>query len=164
MVEAQFQTVYDLAQTGYDAWHSVSTGLILSAIGAAMVLFPSLLKTTTSGWRIFAWVYFLFAVGWTVIVFSTTYGTYSFLLGRLQSGEYQIAEGIVENFDPIPEEGHKHESFDVAGQHFEYSDFDLSRGGFNNAASHGGPIRAGLYVRISHVKGVIVRIEVRRSP
>ena len=47
---------------------------------------------------------------------------------------------------------------------FQYSDFMYS-GGFNNTASHGGPIRPGLQVRVCYLPGpsddenVILRLE-----
>ena len=38
----------------------------------------------------------------------------------------EIVEGYVENFEPMPYEGHAQESFDIEGVHFEYS-IDSSR-------------------------------------
>ena len=79
-----------------------------------------------------------------------------------------VVEGPVENFVPMPYQGHSLESFDVAGVHFAYSDYVLTSG-FNNTSSHGGPIRQGLYVRIHYVRlgrsedaNSIVRLEIRR--
>jgi hypothetical protein len=66
----------------------------------------------------------------------------------------------VRNFKPMPYAGHAEESFDVAGVPFRYSDYQVSVG-FNNTASHGGPIREGLPVRISFVGNTILRLEIR---
>jgi hypothetical protein len=79
---------------------------------------------------------------------------------------YEVAEGYVTNFHPMPIEGHQHESFLLDGQYFEYSDYETSFG-FNNTASHGGPIRKnGQYLRISYVKSgkdnIILKIEIRQ--
>lgn len=82
-------------------------------------------------------------------------------LSWARSGDFQVVEGEVRDFKPMPPEGHARESFTVSGVRFDYSDFDLSTGSFNNAASHGGPIHAGLYVRISHHHGRILKIEIR---
>lgn len=78
---------------------------------------------------------------------------------------YSIVEGKVENFDPMPAEGHKSESFDLQGIHFEYSDYNPSYS-FNNSASHGGPIWGdGQELRIGYVqenrKNYILKIEVK---
>jgi hypothetical protein len=72
---------------------------------------------------------------------------YRYYHGLLQNGKYTIIEGEVENFVPMPYEGHSRESFTVKGVRFSYSDFDNTPG-FNNTSSHGGPIKGGLYVRI----------------
>ena len=51
------------------------------------------------------------------------------------------------------------EQFDIAGVSFSYSDYVITAG-FNNSASHGGPIREGLPVRVCHRNGEILRLEV----
>ena len=77
-----------------------------------------------------------------------------------ESQDYKIVEGLVENFHPMPMSGHDTERFTVGGIKFEYSDFDLSKGGFNNTSSHGGPIREGLPVRIAYKNGRILKLEI----
>jgi hypothetical protein len=79
-----------------------------------------------------------------------------------ERGSHRTAEGVVENFDPMPFEGHKPESFTVRGQTFAYSDYDITPY-FHQSASHGGPIRADMRVRILHIDGKILRIEVERG-
>ena len=68
-------------------------------------------------------------------------------------------EGEVADFVPMPAAGHAMEHFCVQRVCFSYSDFVLN-GGFNNTSSHGGPIRAGLPVRIAYLDGVIVKLEI----
>jgi len=70
-------------------------------------------------------------------------------LQAYQKGEYQTVEGTVTHFDPMPYEGHKTECFSVQDKRFCYSDY-LIAPGFRNTASHGGPIRSGLPVRIAY--------------
>jgi hypothetical protein len=68
------------------------------------------------------------------------------------NGNYEIVEGIVTNFDPMPYGGHKQETFDVNGIGFSYSDYDNDRRRtFKNTRSHGGPIYAGAYVKIFYI-------------
>jgi hypothetical protein len=83
-------------------------------------------------------------------------------LEQARSGDFQVVQGEVRDYKPMPSRGKGSESFTVNGIHFSYSDGDLSRGGFNNAALHGGPIREGLYVRICHRDGRVLKIEVRK--
>ena len=89
------------------------------------------------------------------------------LVGLARSGSAQVVEGIVEGFHPMPVTGHDTERFTVAGESFAYSDYEIT-GGFNNAASHGGPIKSGLPVRITFVqdsmRNIIVKLEVGATP
>lgn len=94
-----------------------------------------------------------------VLVF-TTGGVWSSFAAHWQSFEYLkkacsksdslTVEGKVDKFDPMPVEGHRNESFSVAGKRVSYSNFDLTNPGFKNATSHGGPIQPGLLVRIRY--------------
>ena len=70
-----------------------------------------------------------------------------------------MVEGVVKNFRPMPYEGHQDECFSVQAQTFCYSDYVVTVG-FNNSASHGGPIREGLRVRVSYIGNTIIRLEV----
>jgi len=73
--------------------------------------------------------------------------------------DYSIAEGTVANFHPMPYSGHQNETFSVNGVEFSYSDYVLVPC-FNNTASHGGPIRDGLRVRIAYSGNCILKLEV----
>lgn len=82
----------------------------------------------------------LFVLGWGWIVGTGEISGYQEVRRILAQEEYQTVEGIIENFDPMPSGGHKHESFTVNEVKFEYSDFNEAFYGFNNTKSHGGPI------------------------
>jgi len=81
------------------------------------------------------------------------------LLDAVNVQHVAIAEGPVTNFKPMPYSGHAMERFCVLAECFEYSDYVIT-GGFNNTASHGGPIKEGLPVRVTYVGGVIVKLEI----
>jgi hypothetical protein len=76
---------------------------------------------------------------------------------------YKTVEGKVTNYHPMPAGGHDTERFTVDSVQFEYSDYDLTDYGYNNAASKGGVIKEGLYVRIGYFnngnQNVILRLE-----
>src|ERR1700751_953950 len=78
------------------------------------------------------------------------------LEGALRNGHYQVIEGPVDNFEPMNDCGKKHQSFSVRGVYFRYSDFIVDQC-FNDSSTHGGPIRAGLLVRVSYVDRCILR-------
>ena len=85
-----------------------------------------------------------------------------------RNNEYEIVEGKIENFDPMPYSGHQQESFKVAGIPFDYSDFTGNYYGFHNTASHGGPITTnGQEVRIGFItdeygQNIILKIELKK--
>jgi hypothetical protein len=101
------------------------------------------------------------SVIWTIVAFAVTFPDYYQLRKRYRDHQYSVVEGTVENFKPMPYEGHENESFTVKGVRFEYSDYAVSPG-FNKTSSHGGPIKQGIQVRISHIGNVILRLEVLR--
>jgi energy-coupling factor transporter transmembrane protein EcfT len=152
--------VFDIRNSGLRTWWFPSAGLFFVAIGVALARFRYRFakKGLPSS---FPWLFLGFSVFWTCLTTVATVGSYVSLRHALSSGNYQFVEGIVHNFKPMPYEGHAMESFDVAGEHFEYSDYDITSG-FNNTSSHGGPILDGVYVRIRHRSGTILHLEICR--
>ena len=73
-----------------------------------------------------------------------------------------MTEGVISDFHMMPASGHENEWFVVNGKRFEYSDYAMTAG-FNNTASHGGPIRKGLQVRVHHVGNEIAKLEIARN-
>lgn len=59
----------------------------------------------------------------------------------------------------MPYEGHQDECFRVKNEKFCYSDY-VVQPGFHQSASHGGPIREGLPVRIAYSNGQILRLDI----
>lgn len=89
---------------------------------------------------------------------------YRATVGAYQRGDYQIVEGYVEDFHPMPAQGHDQESFTVNGVEFEYSDY-TEQFGYHNARSLGGVITGdGQHLKIGYTNyqwlgNVIVYIE-----
>ncbi len=76
---------------------------------------------------------------------------YNKIVAAYQQGDYLTVEGYVENFHPMPKEGHDTEEFDLSGVHFEYSDYNVQQG-YHNALSHGGVITGdGQHLRIGYI-------------
>lgn len=67
-------------------------------------------------------------------------------------GAYEIVEGHVENFIPMPASGHSKESFEIKGVRFEYSENSISSG-YSKTKYHGGVIREnGQYLKIGYIR------------
>ncbi len=156
-----YTTVFDLGEVGYRAWWFPTFGLVFVVIGVLLAWFRRR-HPPAGGSTGLQMVVPLLLVGfsllWTFGTFMQTYGEYWRLSRALRSGNVQVVEGRVSGFVPMPFEGHSSERFCVNGACFVYSDFVVTPG-FNNTASHGGPIRLNLPVRVTYAHGVIVRLE-----
>ena len=64
---------------------------------------------------------------------------YKNIVVAYQEGQYETVEGRVENFVPMPYEGHAQETFQIDGVGFAYSDYSTILG-YHNAKSHGGVV------------------------
>lgn len=158
-----YRAVFDITDAGFKSWTFSAHGLIFVVIGIVLVLSR---KTVPGRWAknpganlAFVIVYLGFAIVWTISSFLDTRCEYVQLATAVREGRAEVAEGIVTNFKPMPVSGHAMESFCVSGRCFSYSDFVISAG-FNNTASHGGPIREGLRVRVTFVGNEIAKLEV----
>ncbi len=153
-----YVTVFEITQKPFEWWFS-AIGVIFVVMGIVFVVvgrkWPSQKRAKATGYGAL-----VFALLWTLLAFGSTFPVYRRCIEAYRSGNYSAVEGIVENFHPMPYEGHQDECFSVQGQRFCYSDYGIQPG-FNQSASHGGPIRAGLPVRIAYYEGQILRLEVR---
>jgi hypothetical protein len=134
------------------------------AAGLAVVAGGLGLSLVLRNWsRVFAFALVGLAALWTLGAGFWTFGRFLAARSAVSSGQAQVVEGTVTDFHPAPREGHEDESFTVNGVRFTYSDYALT-GGFRQTASHGGPVRGGLHVKIHYVpslqRNVIVKLEI----
>jgi hypothetical protein len=161
----EYQTIFDVTTAGYRNWDFSAFGIPFVAIGALLVT----KRRSLPGWwgdrprasSAFAYFFLVFSLLWTLIAFVSTYSDYSSLAQAVKSNSATVTEGIVHDFKPMPVTGHSMERFCVSDRCFSYSDFNVTAG-FNNTSSHGGPIREGLVVRVTHVRGSIAKLEVAK--
>src|SRR5439155_24976642 len=102
-----YTTVFDVTQSGFRYWWLPAAGLMFIAVGAGMFVF--------SGRRLFATFILLFACFWTLISLASTTSDYFGLATALRHNHCELVEDRVEDFVPMPYQGHKDESFVVAG-------------------------------------------------
>lgn len=99
----------------------------------------------------------------TAIVLPDQIKMYNHTVGAFKRGDYNAVEGFVENFHPMPKEGHDSESFSINGIPFEYG-YTISFG-YHKVKSDGGVITGnGQHLRIGYtcynwLGNVIVYIE-----
>ena len=161
-----YVTVFDVTRSGYRQWSFAAFGLTFVAVGLAI---PTLIRLgifrKQPPWmeKWFPRVFLGFAIFWTATSFLATYTEYRGAVHAMRSQQAHFVEGTVSQFIPMPYTGHAMESFVVQGVRFEYSDYAITAG-FNNTASHGGPIREGLPVRIWYRGNEILRLDVAKRP
>jgi hypothetical protein len=113
---------------------------------------------------VFGIIFASFAGLISIVLVPAMFGEYFKTKSVYDNKQYQTTEGVVENYHPMPASGHDSERFTVNGIEFEFSDFDVSDYGYNNAASLGGAIKEGLKVRIGYFdnghKNVILKLEI----
>ena len=161
-----YQVAYDIQEVIYPGWWIFGTGILFLSIGLGIILFGdtkllnSILEKSTKQRVVMPIISCIFGTVWVVIgIFN--YSNFAALRGAAKNGSTEIVEGKVEQFVPMPYEGHAQETFIVNGRYFAYSDYDATKG-FNHTQSHGGPMKEGLQVRITHVDGSIVKLEIAK--
>ncbi len=109
------------------------------------------IKVETKIIKLFCLAGILFVAFLSAIILIAQLDMYNKTVGAYSRGEYQIVEGYVENFDPMPYSGHADESFEINGVKFSYSDYNIHTG-YNNTKSHGGVIKEnGQHLKIGYV-------------
>lgn len=150
-----YDTVYDISQGWIEGWPFLAGGALLTVTGAVLVSAPQLAERLLPGGtkgrlrRVFSWIFFGFSLLWTVIVATSMIPAHLSLQAAVRDGTCRVAEGVVQDFEP-GDANRKPERFRVAGVPFSYSDSQIN-GGFNQTNGSGGPVRAGLRVRICYM-------------
>jgi hypothetical protein len=154
----EYRTIFEISNKGFTWWFAL-VGLLPAIPGAA---FWAVRKGHQDSWRVKLSRYFFpgFALLWLCVASIPMWLDYTRLQNAYRKGAFSIVQGEVENFHPMPPQGHSAECFSVKEERFCYGDAIISAG-FNNDSAHGGPIRAGLPVRIAYVGDDILRLEVR---
>ena len=160
-----YETLFDAASAPADSTVLVG-GAILAVMGLVLLRLDTesaLVRQTPFRGRPVAWR--VFRVAWLLIALAVVIGESWSRLAPRGAGEAMVVEGLVEDFVPASASGPNFESLTVIGVRFRYSD-GYHRRGFHQTSMAGGPMRAGLMVRIHYVgpadDPTIVRLEARR--
>ena len=154
-----YHVVFDVLQTGSQLAVCLFIPLFLlvpGAVGWALKRSPdpqSILKG-----KIFLFIS-IASFGVSLVVATISFVEYHQMKVALAEGEYQVTEGIVKEFAPIPSSGPPVESFTVGGTPFHYgSGWDSL---VFNAAWNRRYILNDAQVRITHRGVNILRVEVK---
>src|ERR1700722_4273604 len=172
-----YHVVFDCTQLPRNATQLVSSVNTAHAVVLTVVLL-ALLIAVTLGRRVLGELRLVFCIA---LITAGYVVTYYYLLPRsfrlvnvepttsaVCRAPSKVASGAVSEFIPMPYGGHAMEHFCIRELCFNYSDYELT-GGFNTTSSHGGPIRAGLSVRVTYVESpvlfrpVIVKLEIENQ-
>ena len=86
-----------------------------------------------------------------IISIPEIFSEHFYLKECLETETYLVVGGFVEDYHPMPVEGHDTERFSINGVEFEYTVFEDSLG-YNVPASHGGAVKEdGQYFRICYL-------------
>jgi hypothetical protein len=162
----RFETVFDVAEAGYQSWLFPVIGIFFVIVSAAMVIFPKEVGLLLHGQpksRLYAWGLLASATVGTTWTLAATYSDYLLARNALLSRDYAIVEGPVTDFIPMRLDGKGAEKFTVDGHQFSYSNFPIAAG-FNSTRSNGEPLRNGTYVRVTYDRrDSILRLEIGRQ-
>jgi hypothetical protein len=153
-----YHVVYDALQTGSQLAICLFIPLYLLVPGAV----GWALKTSSDPHSVLKEKVFLLisivGFGISLVVATISFVEFHQMKSALAEGDYQVTEGIVEEFVPMPSSGQPVESFRVGGASFHYgSGWDSIV--FNSGWNHGN-IHNHAQVRITYRGDNILRVEV----
>ncbi|EDN65662.1 membrane protein [Beggiatoa sp. PS] len=158
-----YKIVFDIFTEGYKSFIFVIFGILFILIGYFLQLNTKhKVKNISQKMKVwFANFYFWGSLLITVLLFLMLLVSYIIGCYLLMTEKYEVVEGIVTDFIPMPYSGHSYESFVVNGKRFSYSQYSMGPE-FHHTKSHGGPIDQGVQVRISYINNKILRLEIAK--
>ncbi|MFN5071490.1 MAG: hypothetical protein ACK5R0_03590 [Bacteroidota bacterium] len=162
-----YRTVFEVTDKGFDMMNLMPVVFIIVGLGISWfnIKYNKSTLPKKKFTIVFGFVFSGFGLIISLLTIPSSISSQQKTKEIFETKEYKIVEGEIENFNPMPYEGHAVESFTVKGVYFEYSDYILWDA-FNNTASHGGPIKNnGQLVRLSYItvdeENRILKIELK---
>ena len=109
----------------------------------------------------------LFITAWAVVWllmhnFPVMFQRNDRLVSADRGGRCEVSEGFVEVLREQPAHGHSSGDRIVVGSRQLEVDYFYATPAYRDTIAHGGVLRAGAYVRVCHIDGAILRVELRR--
>jgi hypothetical protein len=164
-----FQTIFDASQQGL-SWMWLATPMIgLGFVAMGIYWIRTQAKSPGYGREVgmlLAGLFAMFGACFSIWFVANTISDHNQAMQSLQKGTALVIEGPVDNFT-VSAFG-KAENFTVKGIQFSYSEFSDSEG-FHHTSAYGGPMKAGLFIRIHYItlegdpsEPAILKLEVRK--
>lgn len=97
------------------------------------------------------WIVGVFAICLFILLITVHIIDYKEKKYILENNQALVVEGYVEEYHPMPFEGHDTEHFKIDDVYFEYSNFEYLNG-YNRPASYGGVVKEnGKYLKIKYI-------------
>jgi len=169
----EFETVFEIAlgqsEILTDAFFRVVGGVVVLALWLGLlVLYIYRRNTDKRRPKVFA---LIFLPAWAVIWISSSYSWFSSanreldsLVSAYQIGAYEVAEGPVQVLRTQPKSGHAPgDLVSVGDTQFEINYFKSTHA-YHKTLAYGGHLREGVYAKVFHDNGRILRIDVKGNP
>jgi hypothetical protein len=164
---SDFVTVFEIARQSNGVW---SDNVFRLVIGLAVLVAGGtgiVIAWRRKGRSPKHWGVYLVMIGWSVLWlfmhdFPSTFWHIEGLLGAYKKQDYQVVEGEVKVLHEQPVTGHsKGDVIVVNGTQFEVNYF-LMTPAYRDTIAHGGALKNGVYTRIYHHDGQILRVDIRK--
>ena len=161
-LQGQWTVLYDAARDGCPAFIFPVVGLLFVAVGVVLARSTTVVHTPGGGTALRrgppgARAFLTFAVGWTLLTGAWALGSHLALVRALRRGEYDVVQGVVEDYTAADLLRERPETWSVAGRTYAFHDAVFAPG-FDSP----GVVRPGMRVRLADVGGAIARLEAAR--
>jgi hypothetical protein len=159
MTHTIFRTVFDVSQVPLDWKYLFLPGLAGIAFAVVFPIIVGWRYPKSRAWKLYGWAGSVVAIVW--VGMWSGGGTIAALRARqaLNEGRYEVIEGEVMDFVPMPAFHHAEESFSVKGVRFHYSGYGFMRA-LRDSQLPGRGLGPGRFVRIAYSDSEILKLEI----
>ena len=164
---SDFVTVFEISRQSNGLWSDTVFRLVIGIVSLI-----SGVAGFVNWWRkrsdpALGWLFPLLAVAWSVAWlyihnFPVVFAHINSLVDAYEKKQYQVVEGEVHVLHQQGVTGHgRGDIIVVNGVRFEVNYF-LATPAYHDTIAHGGVLKGGVYARVYHSSGAILRVDIRK--